>query len=93
MNKQAIITILFALAAMAGLAHKHLPAFQYSKEPAVLSVQIIGNNQQITESVHVRYVLKYTSGTGDALRQASVGLSADAACLIQCRFRQINIKR
>jgi len=95
MSNKVIITILLALVAMTGLAQKHLPAFQYSKEPAVLSGQIIGNNQQITESVHVRYVLKYTSGTGDALRQASaaVGLSADAACLIQCRFRQINIKR
>ena len=45
-----IITILFALVAMTGLAQKHLPAFQYSKEPAVLSGQIIENNQQITES-------------------------------------------
>ena len=77
MNKKAIITILFALAAMAGQGQKHLPAFQYSKEPAVLSGQIIGNNQQITESVYVRYVLKYTSGTGDALRQASAAVDAD----------------
>ena len=49
-NKKTIITILLALVAMTGLAQKHLPAFQYSKEPAVLSGQIIGNNQQITES-------------------------------------------
>ena len=76
MNKKTIITILLALVAMTGLAQKHLPAFQYSKEPAVLSGQIIGNNQQITESVHVRYVLKYTSGTGDALRQASAAVDA-----------------
>ena len=77
MNKKTIITLLFVLVAVAGKAQKHLPAFQYSKEPAVLSGQIIGNNQQITESVHVRYVLKYTSGTGDALRQASAAVDAD----------------
>ncbi len=87
--------MMLALVAMTGLAQKHLPAFQYSKEPAVLSGQIIGNNQQITESVHVRYVLKYTSGTGDALRQASatVGLSADAACLIQSCFSPNKYKK
>ncbi|QFQ12280.1 hypothetical protein C7Y71_004205 [Pseudoprevotella muciniphila] len=49
MNKKTIITLLLALVAMTGLAQKHLPAFQYSKEPAVLSGQIIGNNQQITD--------------------------------------------
>ena len=77
MNKKTIITILLALVAMTGLAQKHLPAFQYSKEPAVLCGQIIGNNQQITESVHVRYALKYTSGMGDALRQTSAAVDAD----------------
>ena len=66
-----------ALVAVVGQAQKHLPAFQYSKEPAVLSGQIIGNNQQITESVHVRYFLKYTSGMGDALRQASATVDTD----------------
>ena len=77
MNNKIIITILLALVAMAGQAQKHLPAFQYSKEPAVLSGQIIGNSQERSESVRVRYFLKYTSGMGDALRQTSADVDAD----------------
>ena len=46
MNKQTIIAILFALVAIAGHAQRHLPAFQYSKEPAVLNGTIIGDASQ-----------------------------------------------
>ncbi len=77
MNEKAIITILLALIAMTGLAQKRLPALQYSKEPAVLSGRIIGNSPEKTESVRVRYNLKYTSGMGDASRQASAAVEAD----------------
>lgn len=53
----------------------------------------VGQRCPLTQ--HVRYVLKYTSGTGDALRQASaaVGLSADAACLIQSCFSPNKYKK
>ena len=77
MNKKTIITALLAVVAMAGQAQKHLPAFQYSKEPAVLNGIIIGDASQRPNSVGVRYLLKYTSGMGDALRQESTAVDAD----------------
>ena len=77
MNKKTIITALLALVAMAGQAQKHLPAFQYSKEPAMLNGIIIGDASQRPNSVGVRYLLKYTSGMGDALRQESTAVDAD----------------
>ena len=88
MNKKTIITtfptfrrlpvtFLLALVAMIGHAQKHLPAFQYSKEPAVLSGMIIGDASQRPNSVGVRYLLKYTSGMGDALRRESATVDAD----------------
>jgi len=75
--KQSIITALFAFVAMTGWAQKHLPAFQYSKEPAVLNGIIIGDASQRPNSVGVRYLLKYTSGMGDALRRESATVDAD----------------
>ena len=77
MNKKTIITILLALVAMAGQAQKHLPAFQYSKEPAVLSGRIVGNSLEGAKKVRVRYLMKYTSGMGEASRQASADVDAD----------------
>ena len=71
MNKKTIITALLALVAMAGQAQKHLPELKYSKEPAVLNGIIIGDASQRPNSVGVRYLLKYTSGMGDALKQES----------------------
>ena len=77
MNKQTIIAILFALVAIAGHAQRHLPAFQYSKESAVLNGTIIGDASQRPNSVGVRYVLKYSSGMGDAVRQANADVDAN----------------
>ena len=77
MNKQTIITALLALVAMAGQAQKHLPELKYSKEPAVLNGIIIGDASQRPNSVGVRYLLKYTSGMGDALKQESTTVDAD----------------
>ncbi len=56
---------------------KHLPTFLYSKEPAVLNGIIIGDSSQRPNSVRVRYLLKYTSGMGDGLRQASADVDTD----------------
>ena len=82
MHKKIIIAILFTFVAMLGRAQKHLPAFQYSKEPAVLKGKIVGEASQRPKSVRVRYLLKYTSGTGDALRQESTSVDADGCfCL------------
>ena len=77
MNKKTIITALLALVAMGGQAQKHLPAFQYSKKPAVLNGMIIGDASHRPNSVGVRYLLKYTSGMGDGLRQESTTVDAD----------------
>ena len=77
MNKKLIITTLLILATLAGWAQKHLPAFQYSKEPAVLNGRIIGDASQRPNSVGVYYLLKFTSGMGDALRQESAGVDAN----------------
>ncbi|MBQ9285847.1 MAG: hypothetical protein IJ209_06175 [Bacteroidaceae bacterium] len=77
--KKAIIATLLALVAMAGQAQKHLPAFQYSGEPAVLSGTIIGEAPQKPDSVRVRYALKYSSGMGDAIRRASAAVDADGS--------------
>ena len=88
MNKKSIITtfqtfrrlpvaFLLALVAMIGHAQKHLPAFQYSIEPAVLNGMIIGDASQRPNSVGVRYLLKYTSGMGDALRRESATVDSD----------------
>ncbi|MBQ9362683.1 MAG: TlpA family protein disulfide reductase [Bacteroidaceae bacterium] len=77
MNKESIITALLAIVALAGQAQKHLPAFQYSNEPAVLKGSIIGNVSQKPDSLRVRYLLKYSSGMGDALRQESAAVDAD----------------
>ena len=77
-NKKTIITALLALVALAGQAQKHLPAFRYSKEPAVLSGRIIGDAAtKRPDSVRVRYALKYSSGMGDAVRRSSSGVDAD----------------
>jgi len=62
---------------MAGQAQKHLPELKYSKEPAVLNGIIIGDASQRPNSVGVRYLLKYTSGMGDALRQESTVVDSD----------------
>lgn len=75
--KKTIIAALLTLVAMAGQAQKHLPAFQYSKEPAVLSGSVIGDFSQKPDSVRVRYALKYSSGMGDAIRRASAAIDAD----------------
>ena len=78
MNKKTIITALLALVAMAGQAQRHLPAFQYSKEPAVLNGIIIGDAAtKRPDSVRVRYALKYSSGMGDAVRRSSSGVDAN----------------
>ena len=77
MNKKTIITTLLALVTMAGQAQKHLPELKYSKEPAVLNGIIIGDASQRPNSVGVRYLLKYTSGMGDALRQESTVVDSD----------------
>ena len=77
MYRKSILTLLLALIAMAGQAQKHLPELKYSKEPAVLNGIIIGDASQRPNSVGVRYLLKYTSGMGDALRQESTAVDAD----------------
>ena len=77
MNKKLIITAMLTLVTLAGQAQKHLPAFQYSKEPAVLDGMIIGDASQRPNSVGIRYLLSYTSGMGDALRQESTVVDAD----------------
>lgn len=78
MNKKTIITALLALVAMGGHAQRHLPAFQYSKEPAVLKGIIIGDAAtKRPDSVRVRYALKYSSGMGDAVRRSSSGVDAN----------------
>ena len=77
MNKQTIIIALLALVAMTGQAQKHLPELKYSKKPAVLKGMILGDASQRPNSVGVRYLLKYTSGMGDALRQESTAVDAD----------------
>ena len=77
MHKKTIITALLTIVAMAGQAQKHLPELKYSKEPAVLNGIIIGDASQRPNSVGVRYLLKYTSGMGDALRQESTAVDAD----------------
>ncbi|MBP5513467.1 MAG: hypothetical protein J6Y04_01630 [Bacteroidaceae bacterium] len=76
-NKKTIITAMLTLVTLAGQAQKHLPAFQYSKEPAVLDGMIIGDASQRPNSVGIRYLLSYTSGMGDALRQESTLVDAD----------------
>ena len=75
--KKTIITALLALFTITGQAQKLLPAFQYSKEPAVLDGIIIGDALQKPDSVRVRYLLKYNSGMGDALRRGSTAVDAD----------------
>lgn len=76
--KKTIITALLALVAMGGHAQRHLPAFQYSKEPAVLNGIIIGDAAtKRPDSVRVRYALKYSSGMGDAVRRSSSGVDAN----------------
>ena len=75
--RKTVITILLALVAMTGWAQKHLPEFQYSKEPAVLNGKIIGDASQKPESVHVRFLLKYNSGMGGSLRQESAVVDVD----------------
>ena len=75
--KKTIITALLALFTITGQAQKLLPAFQYSKEPAVLDGMIIGDASQKPDSVRVRYLLKYNSGMGDALRRGSTAVDAD----------------
>ena len=78
MNKKTIITALLALVAMGGHAQRHLPAFQYSKEPAVLNGIIIGDAATMRpDSVRVRYALKYCSGMGDSVRRSSSGVDAN----------------
>ena len=77
MNKKTIITILLALIAITGQAQEHLPAMRYSKEPAVLNGQIVGNSPESMDSVRVHYILKYSSGMGDAVRRASAAVDAD----------------
>ena len=77
MSKKIIITTLLALIVMAGQAQKHLPALQYSKEPAVLSGRIIKDSTQKIDDIHARYVMKYGSGMGDGVRFKSAALDAD----------------
>ena len=75
--KQTIIITLLAVFAMAGQAQKHLPGIQYSKESAVLNGRIIDDGTRKTDSVRVRYVLKYSSGMGDGIRRKSTALDAN----------------
>lgn len=77
MNKKTIITALLAFVAIVGQAQKSLPAFQYSKEPAVLNEIIVGDASQRPDRVGVHNLLKYTLGMVDALRRESAAMDAD----------------
>ena len=77
MNKKLIIATLLIIGTLAGWAQKHLPALQYSQEPAVLNGIIIGDASQKPNSVGVHYLLRFTSGMGDAFRQQSAVIGAD----------------
>ena len=77
MNKKLIITTFLIIFTLTGWAQKHLPAFQYSKEPAILNGTVIGKTSQKPNSVGIHYLLKFTSGMGDAFRQKSVAIDAN----------------
>lgn len=75
--KTVLTTALLFLFTLAARAQMELPAMRYSKEPAVLNGCIIGNSTERTDSVRVRYLLKYNSGLGDCIRRKSAVIDAD----------------
>lgn len=79
MSKKTILIALFAFISVTGLAQKHLPGFQYSREPALLSGCVINAGTQKADDVTVSYTLKYSSAMGDALRRHVEALD-DSGC-------------
>lgn len=79
MNRIILIITLIALMSASGHAQKRLPAFKYSKEPAVLCGRVVGDSARSVKDVTVFYAMKYSSGTGDAMRRSVAELD-DNGC-------------
>lgn len=86
MNHKAIFTSLLAsLICAACMAQDHLPAFTYSRKPAVLNARIVGDNAQNTKDISVSYTMKYSAGMGDARRGKDATPDADGLCSFSLR--------
>lgn len=75
--KQTILTTLLALVALMGQAQKHLPEIQYSLKPAVLKGRVVKASAEESDTVRVYYLLRYTTGMGDARRWQGTRLDGD----------------
>ena len=81
MKGKTVIAALLPLLASAGYAQSCLPAFRYSREPAVLIGQVVGDSTLKAYDMSVSYTMKYSSGMGDARRGMESAADENGRCL------------
>lgn len=81
--KKAILCVVLAWGSMTGWAQKHLPDISYSQKPAILKGRVLKAKADEPDMVRVKYLLSYTSGTGDGVQFQESQLDADGCFVVE----------